>query len=204
MTAGLSTLDPSKGLIGHRRQFILRGPVWVRLRQCKQLRGQNQESRNRIKLLMLKPPQIVLASGQIVNANAQSYSDLFKALKGGTNNFGIVTRFDLKTFQQGKLWGGFIVYPWTNVPAQLQALQDFTSASGAGVDDYASVINAFLIGSDGPEYIANQYTYSKAQEYPLVLQNFTSLQPQYSNSMRITNLTNITIETGSGTPNGYR
>ena len=125
-------------------------------------------------------------------------------MKGGTNNFGIVTRFDLKTFEQGKLWGGFIVYPWTSVPVQLQALQDFTAASGAGVDDYASVINAYIIGSYGPEFVANQYTYTKAQEYPAVLENFTNQQPQYSNTMRITNLTDITIETGNGTPNGYR
>lgn len=148
--------------------------------------------------------QIVLASGEIVNANAYYHSDLFKALKGGTNNFGVVTRFDLKTFEQGKLWGGFIVYPWTSVPAQLQALEEFTSASGAGVDDHASVINAYIIGPKGPEFVANQYTYTKAEEYPPALQNFTNQQPQYSNTMRITNLTDITIETGAGTPNGHR
>jgi hypothetical protein len=156
-----------------------------------------------IKGLLIKC-QIVLASGEIVNANAYDHSNLFKALKGGTNNFGVVTRFDLKTFEQGKLWGGFIIYPWTSVPTQLQALEDFTSASGAGVDDYASVINAYIIGPKGPEFVANQYTYTKAQEYPPALQNFTSQQPQYSNTMRITNLTDITIETGAGTPNGYR
>lgn len=148
--------------------------------------------------------QVVLASGAVVNANAYDYSDLFKALKGGTNNFGVVTRFDFKTFKQGKLWGGFIIYPWTSVATQLQALEDFTSASGAGLDDYASVINAYIIGPKGPEFVANQYTYTQAQAYPSVLQNFTSQQPQYSNTMRITNLTDITIETGAGTPNGYR
>jgi len=52
----------------------------------------------------------VLANGQIVDANASSYSDLFYALKGGSNNFGVVTRIDLKTFPQGKFWGGFIGY----------------------------------------------------------------------------------------------
>jgi hypothetical protein len=52
----------------------------------------------------------VLANGQIVDANANSYSDLFYALKGGSNNFGVVTRIDLKTFPQGKFWGGFIGY----------------------------------------------------------------------------------------------
>ena len=47
--------------------------------------------------------QVVVASGQIVDANLNSYPDLFSALKGGSNNFGIVTSFDLKVFQQGKV-----------------------------------------------------------------------------------------------------
>ncbi|KAJ5745667.1 FAD-binding domain-containing protein [Penicillium odoratum] len=36
--------------------------------------------------------EIVLASGKIVTVNKSSYSDLFLALKGGGNNFGVVTR----------------------------------------------------------------------------------------------------------------
>ena len=47
--------------------------------------------------------QVVLASGQIVNANLTSRPDLFAALKGGTNNFGIVTSFDMRVFPQGKV-----------------------------------------------------------------------------------------------------
>jgi len=50
----------------------------------------------------------VLADGSIVNANDGENADLHRALKGGNNNLGIVTRFDLDIFQQGKMWGGFI------------------------------------------------------------------------------------------------
>ncbi|KAH7224441.1 hypothetical protein B0J15DRAFT_518487 [Fusarium solani] len=38
--------------------------------------------------------EVVLADGRIANANKDSNSDLWKALKGGSANFGIVTRFD--------------------------------------------------------------------------------------------------------------
>ena len=41
---------------------------------------------------------MVPGSGRVVNANIDLHADLFKALKGGLNNFGIVARFDLKTF----------------------------------------------------------------------------------------------------------
>ncbi|ETS74969.1 hypothetical protein PFICI_13453 [Pestalotiopsis fici W106-1] len=42
--------------------------------------------------------EVVLASGEIVNANASANSDLWRALKGGGSNFGIVTRFDVEAF----------------------------------------------------------------------------------------------------------
>jgi hypothetical protein len=52
---------------------------------------------------------VVLADGAVVNANCEENSDLWYALKGGSNNFGVVTRFDFQTFAQGDLWGGSIV-----------------------------------------------------------------------------------------------
>lgn len=39
--------------------------------------------------------EVVLADGQIVNANANENADLWKALKGSSGNLGFVTRFDL-------------------------------------------------------------------------------------------------------------
>jgi FAD/FMN-containing dehydrogenase len=40
--------------------------------------------------------ELVLASGEVVNANAETNNDFWAALKGGGNQFGIVTRFDLR------------------------------------------------------------------------------------------------------------
>lgn len=50
--------------------------------------------------------EVVLADGSVVNANATSNADLWKALKGGSGNFGIVTRFDMQAFPAVPLWGG--------------------------------------------------------------------------------------------------
>lgn len=52
--------------------------------------------------------EIVLASGEIVNTNKNENTDLLIALRGGGNNFGIVTRYDLRTFKQGSFWGGSV------------------------------------------------------------------------------------------------
>jgi FAD/FMN-containing dehydrogenase len=44
--------------------------------------------------------EVVLANGTVVNANAKENTDLFAALKGGGNNFGIVTAYTLQTHPQ--------------------------------------------------------------------------------------------------------
>lgn len=45
---------------------------------------------------------------ETTNANAEQNPDLFKALKGGSANFGIVTRFDMQAFEAPELWGGLV------------------------------------------------------------------------------------------------
>lgn len=65
--------------------------------------------------------ELVLPYGKVVNVNALSSPDLFKALKGGSNNFGVVTRFDIKSFESGRFWGGEIIYPISTMPQQISA-----------------------------------------------------------------------------------
>ena len=56
--------------------------------------------------------EVVLSSGEIVNASPVENKDLFWALRGGGgSNFGVVTRFDLDVFPQGDLWSNNVLYP---------------------------------------------------------------------------------------------
>lgn len=43
--------------------------------------------------------EIVLSSGEIISANEGENPDLLIALRGGGNNFGIITRVDIRTFE---------------------------------------------------------------------------------------------------------
>ena len=136
-----------------------------------------------------------------MNANVDSNSDLFKALKGGLNNFGVVTRFDLKTFPQGKMWGGFVFYEPNTTAMQLQALQSFTDASAAGVDDYAAIesIHSYVFAPARSNFSIGIFAYTKPVAYPKIFENLTSIKPQVASDLRVTNLTNLTIEAGDGT-----
>jgi FAD/FMN-containing dehydrogenase len=54
--------------------------------------------------------EVVLANGSVANVNSDENADLFKALKGGGNNFGLDTRFDMRTFSAlaDVIWGGLV------------------------------------------------------------------------------------------------
>ena len=62
--------------------------------------------------------QVVFADGSINEVSyAAPYEDLYYALRGGGNNFGVVTRFDLVTFPQGEMWAGGEVFIYNNETA---------------------------------------------------------------------------------------
>lgn len=69
--------------------------------------------------------EVVLAAGTIVYASKTSNPDLFWALKGGSSNFGIVTRFDIKTVPSKKVFAGIYSVASENVPALLAVSHTF-------------------------------------------------------------------------------
>ncbi|RFU24040.1 hypothetical protein B7463_g12296, partial [Scytalidium lignicola] len=67
--------------------------------------------------------EVVLANGSVVNASQTTHPDLYFALRGGGNNFGIVTRFDFEAYQQGELWGGNNVFILSDVEERRVAME---------------------------------------------------------------------------------
>ncbi|KAI0486518.1 hypothetical protein F4859DRAFT_372914 [Xylaria cf. heliscus] len=83
--------------------------------------------------------EVVLANGTIVTASDTENADLARALRGGGNNFGIVTTYTLQTYRQGNIWGGNVVFLNNDKVASnlLRAVRDFTEYN---TDDRAAVI----------------------------------------------------------------
>ena len=69
----------------------------------------------------------MLASGEVVHANAAENSDLWVSLKGGLNNFGVVTSIQTKTFKTGTFWGGVNYYLPTNPSQMWEATCDYAT-----------------------------------------------------------------------------
>ncbi|KAG1869490.1 hypothetical protein F4604DRAFT_1926884 [Suillus subluteus] len=55
--------------------------------------------------------QVVLCNGESVKASAERNSDLFFAIRGGGNNFGIVTSFTVKTYPLGPIYRNMLTFP---------------------------------------------------------------------------------------------
>ncbi|EFW98540.1 polyketide synthase [Grosmannia clavigera kw1407] len=71
--------------------------------------------------------EVVLATGEIMAVGPTGpHADLFRALKGGSNNFGIVTDFSMKAIPCSKVWGGMAFLPKTAIPGAIEALSAFT------------------------------------------------------------------------------
>ena len=81
--------------------------------------------------------------------NNQSYPDIFFGLKGGYNNFGIVTNFNVRALPQTEVYGGILIYDRLQFDAVIQAIVDFHSTNKDP--------KAVIIGS--PLYTAGQFLF---------------------------------------------
>ncbi|KAI3316785.1 hypothetical protein HD806DRAFT_419792 [Xylariaceae sp. AK1471] len=124
--------------------------------------------------------EVVLADGSVVEAKANGkYADLFWALHGGHNNFGIVTRFDLKTFPVTSAYIGGAVWDGRSASAQTQffsALESYMTRGG-GVDD-PNVATSAIIGltpSNGVKLLSSIQFAPGTNANPRAFENFTAI-----------------------------
>jgi hypothetical protein len=146
--------------------------------------------------------EVVLASGTVVNANAESHADLFAALKGGSNNFGVVTRFDLATFEFKGMWGGMIISPDSTCEQAMRAFERFASAPEQ--DENAHVILSIGWKAGVQVAISTIHHTTGTSESPPSLLEFSSLQPQLYNTLRQDSMLNFATEQSASSTDGGR
>ena len=74
----------------------------------------------------LESAEVVTAAGEVVRASATEHPDLFWALRGGSGNFGVVTRFEFRLHPVGpNVLSGLIVYPLSEAKSALRQYRDF-------------------------------------------------------------------------------
>ena len=151
----------------------------------------------------------MLGSGEVVNANLYDNVDLYRALKGGSKNFGIVTRFDMNTFPGGDIYGGIVV--WS---ANAHALDNITSqtlntaATFAANPDYnpftTFIVSISYVKALSGYYLNGQLEYTKnVTSAPPDFDAFLAL-PQVSSTERRDSMSNLAVEFAAQSPKAIR
>ncbi|KAL1955951.1 hypothetical protein VTO42DRAFT_7936 [Malbranchea cinnamomea] len=146
--------------------------------------------------------EVVIADGRILQVNPKSYPDLYWALRGGGNNFGIVTMFDLAAYPTGKLWAGSRAYLVDDVTKRsvLDAVVKFGDEWPS--DPKAAMICNFAY-TQGMFVAAVNLEYTEPVENPPIFESFRQI-PQIMDTMGIKTLPEVALEFKESNPNGLR
>ncbi|KAK7753619.1 hypothetical protein SLS62_004477 [Diatrype stigma] len=163
--------------------------------------------------------EVVLASGEVVDVSADSpsYADLFWALKGGGGNFGVVTRFDVRAFEQGPLmWGGDIRYEFhSSRKAVASAVARFAEGDGGhgGGDPKAHMIASYAYAQAWDMWITSLMLDhadplllpENEGGHPAAFDDFVLADPAPLHStLRTNSLANLTLDVDATSPFGFR
>lgn len=136
--------------------------------------------------------QVVLADGRVVDVDRDNRPDLFRALKGGSNNFGIVTRFTMTAIPCDKVWGGMTFLPKQVIPQAIEATTAFTENV---VNDPDS--NLVVIFTHMPEFkdvvVATLYANVAGIEKPPAYDRWLAL-PEIMNTVKMTSVSEMAFE----------
>ncbi|KAF1949859.1 FAD-binding domain-containing protein [Byssothecium circinans] len=133
----------------------------------------------------IESAEVVLSNFRVVNASRTVNPDLFRALKGGGNNFGIITKFELKTTMPRNIWYRNVVYSNSNPRAVFEALVKVQENMEA--DDKAGIQMTC-----SPAGFTVAFVYGEHTNDPEVFAPFRSL-----------NSTAVTIPPTNGTALGF-
>ena len=149
--------------------------------------------------------EVVTASGAIITASVNTFSDLYFALRGSGNNFGIVTKFNLNAISLpgGLMWGGSRISTEDQFPRLIQAF--YNLGINSPQDPKAAQILSFAYAQSQNLNVASadlQYKDPNGHNAP-ILQEYLSI-PTIIDSTQTRTLTNLTEDFRSKNPSGLR
>jgi FAD/FMN-containing dehydrogenase len=144
--------------------------------------------------------EMVTYTGDVLYVTADTYPDLFKALKGGGSNFGIVTRFEMIAFESPKLWGGVVTY---NASAGAELLDSMVAFVDNVENDQGS--SSIIFWSYQPALrdtiVITAYENTDGVVAGSSFDKYLAIPGNLTSTMRLTNISDLTHELEQ--PTGY-
>jgi FAD/FMN-containing dehydrogenase len=73
--------------------------------------------------------ELVTPDGELVRTDADNDPELFWALRGGGGNFGIVTALEFRLYDLTEVYGGFMVWDWSEAGRVLPVYNDWAATA---------------------------------------------------------------------------
>ncbi|EPS35944.1 hypothetical protein H072_10559 [Dactylellina haptotyla CBS 200.50] len=153
--------------------------------------------------------RVVLYNGCVVDANKNTNPDLFRALKGGSSNFGIVVRFDLNTFPCPAVYAGQLYYSdvANDFPKLFTAIYNYHK-TGVTQDIKTHLISAFVYIGAAQMHLGafTAFRNVATADAGLALAEVLAINPAVTSAstLKLRSYGSMAIELGSGDVNGLR
>ncbi|KAF8686571.1 fad binding protein [Rhizoctonia solani] len=148
--------------------------------------------------------EVVLANGTVSTVTAKSAGDLFKALKGGTGNFGIAASFTLQAYAIKDVYAGNLYYTPDKYDMLFPIMEQF-ARTGIESDPKTHMISTFISAPSQLLQLAAFYTFysEPVTAPPPAIQPFFNV-PTTVNTVGVKTVKQAVDELGTGDVNGLR
>jgi hypothetical protein len=134
--------------------------------------------------------------------NQYSHPDLYFALRGGMNNFGIVTYFTMRVFPQGQLFSGSVSF--ASGARDIIAQQAYKLTTEWKNDTDVSFSYGYAYSQEDDTFgISVTEAYAQPISDPAPFAALNALQHK-SSTLRVDWMSNFSLEGASGRPPGGR
>ena len=153
--------------------------------------------------------EVVTASGKVVVASPDTHQDLYWALRGGGNNFGIVTKLEMYSYplDHEAMWIGKVMHSADYNASLVQAFVDYAQ-SGSKEDLKSTILFNFIYLQGQDQYLSMvevEYPDLVVEgAHPAVYDDFFSIPDALQTTKATKSLSTIAQEHSDANPNGKR